>query len=110
MKDLPLAEQGFTVRPTVRRFICESTDCPRRTFAEPFSGLAAPYARFTTRLNRALERVGLALAGRAGVRLPGHRGFGAGRMTLLRRVMALPDPQLSTRRCWAWTTSPSVAV
>ncbi|WP_253917297.1 ISL3 family transposase [Streptomyces sp. MNP-20] len=27
-----------------------------------------------------------------------HLGFGAGRMTLLRRVMALPDPQLSTPR------------
>ncbi|WP_285544005.1 ISL3 family transposase [Streptomyces lavendulae] len=98
LKGLPLAEQGFTIRLTVRRFICESTDCPRRTFAEPFSGLAAPYARFTTRVNRALERAGLVLARRAGARLAGHLGFGAGRMTLLRRVMALPDPQFSTPR------------
>jgi hypothetical protein len=36
---------------TVRRFICGAADCPRRTFAEPFSRLAAPHARFTTRLN-----------------------------------------------------------
>ena len=94
LRDLPLAEQGFVIRLTVRRFICGAADCPRRTFAEPFSRLAAPHARFTTRLNRALERVGLALAGRAGARL----GFGAGRMTLLRRVMALPDPAFSTPR------------
>ncbi len=98
LRDLPLAEQGFVIRLTVRRFICGEGDCPRRTFAEPFSRLAAPHARFTTRLNRALERVGLALAGRAGARLAAQLGFGAGRMALLRRVMALPDPAFSTPR------------
>ncbi|MFD9465445.1 transposase family protein [Streptomyces sp. NPDC060027] len=87
LKDLSLAEQGFVIRLTVRRFICGSADCPRRTFAEPFFRLAAPYARFTTRLNHTLERVGLALAGRAGSRLAAQLGFDAGRMTLLRRVM-----------------------
>ncbi|MFJ3877190.1 transposase family protein [Streptomyces sp. NPDC090077] len=96
LKDLPLADQGVVIRLTVRRFVCGSADCPRRTFAEPFSRLAAPYARFTTRLNRALERVGLALAGRAGARLAAQLGCGAGQMTLLRRGMALPDPQFST--------------
>ncbi|MEV6057159.1 ISL3 family transposase [Streptomyces sp. NPDC052107] len=45
-----------------------------------------------------LERVGLALAGRAGARLAAQLGLGAGRMTLLRRVMALPDPQFTTPR------------
>ncbi len=98
LKDLPLAEQGFVIRLTVRRFICGVADCPRRTFAEPFSRLAAPHARFTTRLNHALERVGLALAGRAGARLAAQLRLDAGRMTLLRRVMALPDPQVSTPR------------
>uniref|UniRef100_A0AAU3HUB2 Transposase family protein n=1 Tax=Streptomyces sp. NBC_01393 TaxID=2903851 RepID=A0AAU3HUB2_9ACTN len=68
LRDLPLADQGFVIRLVVRRFICGSACCPRRTFAEPFSRLAVPHSRFTTRLNRALERVGLALAGRAGAR------------------------------------------
>ncbi|MGW4275204.1 ISL3 family transposase [Streptomyces seoulensis] len=98
MKDLPLAEKGFVIRLTVRRFICGAAGCPRRTFAEPFSRLATPHARFTTRLNRALERVGLALAGRAGARLAAQLGFATGRMTLLRRVMAVPDPRFSTLR------------
>ncbi|MEU0956875.1 ISL3 family transposase [Streptomyces niveus] len=98
LKDLPLAQQGFVIRLVVRRFICGAADCTRRTFAESFSRLAAPYARFTTRLNHALEQVGLALAGRAGARLATQLGFGAGRMTLLRRVMALPDPLFSTPR------------
>ncbi|MFF8322942.1 transposase family protein [Streptomyces bobili] len=98
LKDLPLAEQGFVIRLTVRRFTCGSADCPRRTFAEPFPRLAAAHARFTTRLNHALERVELALAGRAGARLAAQLCFGAGWMTLLRRVMALPDPRFSTPR------------
>ncbi|MER5813311.1 ISL3 family transposase [Streptomyces sp. NPDC002033] len=98
LKDLPLAGQPFVIRLTVRRFICGAAVCPRWTFTEPFSRLAAPHARFTARLNHALERVGLALAGRAGARLSAQLGFGAGRMTLIRRVMALPDPQFSTPR------------
>ncbi|MER7469061.1 hypothetical protein [Streptomyces sp. NPDC097981] len=109
MKDLPLADQSFVIRLTVKRFICGSAGCPRRTFAEPFSRLTVPHSRFTTRLNRALERVGLALAGRAGARLAAQLGFGAGRMTLLRRVMALPIRDSVRRGCWAWTTSRSVA-
>ncbi|MFF3412859.1 transposase family protein [Streptomyces sp. NPDC002742] len=98
LKDLPLGGQSVVITLTVRRFICGSEDCPRRTFAEPFAQLTAPCARFTTRLNHILERVGLALAGRAGARLAAQLGFGAGRMALLRRVMALPDPQVGTLR------------
>ncbi|WP_253209039.1 ISL3 family transposase [Streptomyces niphimycinicus] len=98
LKDLPLGGQRVVIRLTVRRFICGAADCPRRTFAEPFAQLTAPYARFTTRLNHILERIGLALAGRAGARLAAQRGLTAGRMTLLRRVIALPDPRFSTPR------------
>lgn len=98
LKDLPLGGQSVVILLRVRRFICDAAPCQRRTFAEPFTQLTAPYARFTTRLNHALERVGLALAGRAGARLAGQLGLNAGRMTMLRRVMALPDPQFSTPR------------
>ncbi|MFE7978268.1 ISL3 family transposase [Streptomyces shenzhenensis] len=98
LKDLPLAEQSVVIHLTVRRFICGTDNCPRRTFAEPFAQVTALYTRFTTRLGHVLERVGLALAGRAGARLTAQLGFQVGRMTLLRRVMALPDPQPSTPR------------
>ncbi|WP_406835971.1 hypothetical protein ACICHK_05530 [Streptomyces sp. AHU1] len=77
-KDIPLAEQGFVVRLTVRRFVCGA-------------GLPASGVR----------RAVLALAGRADARPAAHLGFGTGRMTLLRRVMALPDPQFGTPRVWA---------
>ncbi|MEJ8667511.1 transposase [Streptomyces sp. MS1.AVA.1] len=71
---------------------CGSTGgpCPSRS-RKAGRGLAP-------RLNHALERVGLALAGRAGARPAAQLGFGAGRMTFLRRVMALPDPWFSTPR------------
>ncbi|MEU1350354.1 hypothetical protein [Streptomyces sp. NPDC005795] len=42
--------------------------------------------------------MGLALARRADSRLAAQLGFGAGRLTLLCRVMALPDPQFRTPR------------
>jgi hypothetical protein len=85
-KDLPPAEQSVVKHLTVRRFICSTDNCPRRTFAQPLAQLTAPYARFTTRLGHVLERVGLALAGRAGARLTAQLGFQVGRMTLLRRA------------------------
>ncbi|GHE69709.1 hypothetical protein [Streptomyces capitiformicae] len=72
--DLPLGEQSVVIRLTVRRFICGAANCLRRMFVEPFAQLTAPYARFTTRLNHILERIGLTLAGRAGARLAAQVG------------------------------------
>lgn len=90
LKDLPLGEQSVVILLTVRRFICGSAHCPRRTFAEPFAQLTAPYSRFTTRLNHALDRVGLALAGRAGARLAAQLGFRGGRMTFMSTAITVP--------------------
>ncbi|MFJ2765122.1 transposase family protein [Streptomyces prasinus] len=59
LKDLPLGGQSVVIHLTVRCFLCGAENCPRRTFAEPFARLTVPYARFTTRLNHLLERVGL---------------------------------------------------
>ncbi|WP_345516668.1 transposase family protein [Streptomyces yanii] len=96
LKDLPLADQGFAIRLVVRRFICGARHCPRRMFAEPFSWLAAPYSRFTTRLNCALERVGLALARRAPAETGAHADQapspGTGRPHRVRRRRAQPHP------------------
>ncbi|WP_329353213.1 ISL3 family transposase [Streptomyces sp. NBC_01261] len=98
LRDLPLGERSVVILLKVRRFVCDTRACLRRTFVEPFTRLTCPYGRFTTRLDRVLERIGLALAGRAGAKLAAQLGLGAGRMTLLRRVMALPDPQFNTPR------------
>ncbi|MCG7210151.1 ISL3 family transposase [Streptomyces arenae] len=98
LRDLPLGEWSVMILLRDRRFVCDTSGCPRRTFVEPFARVTCPYARFTTRLGRLLESIGLALAGRAGARTAAQLGLGVGRMTLLRRVMALPDPQFSTPR------------
>ncbi|MFE7474878.1 transposase family protein [Streptomyces sp. NPDC057575] len=99
LKDLPLVDQGFVIRLTVRRFICGSADCQRRTFADPFSRLAAPHARFTTRFNHALERVGLALAGRAGARL-------AAAHALVHEMLAQGHSRRAIARHLGWGLNP----
>ncbi|WP_260463716.1 transposase family protein [Streptomyces sp. TRM72054] len=39
VKDLPFAEQSVVIHLTVRRLICSTDNCPRRTFAETFAQL-----------------------------------------------------------------------
>ena len=51
------------------------------------------YARRTPPLAAMLTAVALALAGRAGARLAPLLGLLAGRSSMLRLIMALPDPQ-----------------
>ena len=80
----------------VRRFLCSNTVCDRRTFVEQIDGLTKAYARATPMLREILEKIALALAGRAGSRLASALGVSVGRSTLLRLVRALPDPPTTT--------------
>ncbi|AWZ08805.1 hypothetical protein DRB96_22625 [Streptomyces sp. ICC1] len=98
VQDLPMGGQPVVITLLVRRFICDNARCERRTFAERFTQLTTPYARCTRRLGTWLEVIGLALAGRAGSRLANSFGIAAGRMTFLRRVLALPDPEAEVPR------------
>ncbi|MFF2059966.1 ISL3 family transposase [Rhodococcus qingshengii] len=92
-----LADTAIAGRPSyvvlhVRRFLCSNTGCDRRTFVEQIDGLTKAYARTTPLLREILEKIALALAGRAGSRLASTLGVSVGRSTLLRLVRALPDP------------------
>jgi transposase len=78
---------------TVGRFCCGSPACPVATFAEQVPGLTGWYQRRTAGLRGLLEKVALALAGRAGSRLAAALGAAVSRLTLIRLVRALPDPQ-----------------
>ncbi|SNY63915.1 Transposase [Paractinoplanes atraurantiacus] len=80
------------LRVQIRRFRCDNTACPAKTFAEQVEGLTMPHARLTAGLKAMLTQIGLALAGRAGSRLASLIGSAAGRDTLLRLVKALQDP------------------
>ena len=77
---------------SVRRFRCTSPSCPRVTFVEQAEGLTGRYLRRTLPLRELLARFGLELAGRAGARLAAVLGIPVHSSTILRLVMALPDP------------------
>ena len=96
LADLPWGEYAVTIRLSVRRLFCDNTGCERRLFAERLPGIAAPWARKTTRLTGRLTAVGLALGGAAGVRLGRKLGLNASRNTLLRLVRRAPVPDVAT--------------
>jgi transposase len=77
---------------SVRRFRCAAPSCTKVTFAEQPEGLCGRYLRRTLPLRRTLACFGLELAGRAGARLAGALGVAVHSSTILRLVMALPDP------------------
>ncbi len=96
LADLPWGEHGVVARLRVRRLFCDNKKCERRIFTERLSGLAAPWARKTTRLAGRLTAVGLALGGAAGARLGRKVGLAASRNTLLRLVRRAPLPSIVT--------------
>ncbi len=92
LADTAIAGRSSYVVLQVRRFLCSNSGCDRRTFVEQIDGLTKAYARTTPLLREILEKIALALAGRAGSRLASTLGVSVGRTTLLRLVRALPDP------------------
>jgi len=98
LADAPAGGGPVVIRLTVRRFFCGNPDCAAVTFAEQVGGLTSRRARRTPPAARMLTAVALALAGRAGARLAAALGMPAGRWSLLRLVMALPDPGPGTVR------------
>jgi transposase len=96
LRDVAAGGVGVEVRLWVRRFRCENAACAAVTFAEQVEGLTRPHGRYTPLLQGLLTEVGLALAGRAGVRLAAAAGLVVSRHTLLRLVRALPDPAVGS--------------
>src|SRR4030095_1218158 len=97
----------------VRKWFCRNRACPRRIFTERLPTVAAPWARRTLRLpppalaprpRRALRlaqrlvALGMALGGRAGVRLGHQWDVSVSRHTLLRGLRRQPAPSLPTPR------------
>ncbi|HYA52833.1 MAG TPA: ISL3 family transposase [Streptosporangiaceae bacterium] len=93
LADLACGGRPVQVVLEVRRFCCGSPACPVATFAEQVPGLTGWYQRRTAGLRDLLEKVALALAGRAGSRLAAALGAVVSRFTLIRLVRGLPDPQ-----------------
>ena len=94
LQDLACGGRPVRVELEVRRLICDNPACPVATFAEQVKGLTARHQRRTAGLRSLLERVALALAGRAGSRLARVLGAAVSRFTLIRLVRAMPDVEI----------------
>ena len=98
LADLPWAQYRVCLQLRVRKWFCGNRRCRRRIFTERLPTIAAPWARRTLRLAQRLLALGVALGGRAGVRL-GHAWDLAGsRNTLLRLLRKQPAPSFPTPR------------
>jgi transposase len=82
----------------VRKWFCRNRACPRRIFTERLPTVAAPWARRTLRLAQRLVALGMALGGKAGVRLGQQWDMAVSRHTLLRGLRRQPAPALPTPR------------
>ena len=98
LADLPWAEYRVRMQLRVRKWFCPNRHCRRRIFTERLSTVAAPWARRTLRLTQRLVALGVALGGKAGVRLSRQWGLAVSRNTLLRLLRRLPVPSLPKPR------------
>lgn len=98
LADAPCGGRGVVIELSLRRLFCDNKDCPRVTFAEQIEGLTCRDGRRTSVLQRMLGALGVVLAARAVARLALLLGIVISRMTVLRLVMALPDPAWATPR------------
>ncbi|GAA2001571.1 hypothetical protein GCM10009799_31000 [Nocardiopsis rhodophaea] len=89
----PVCGQELLLPLQVRRFFCDEPSCERKIFAEQVPGLTTPYARRTPALAVALCRMGLALGSRAGSHLTSRLAVPVSRMTPLRLIRAVPNPE-----------------
>lgn len=94
LMDTPIGARRAAIHLEVRRFKCVTPACIVKTFSEQIPGLTSPFARYTRTVEHWLEKIGLALAGRAGARLSTNLAADVSHYTLLRRIRALPDPQV----------------
>ena len=73
--DVPSAGRQVQLILRVRKFRCDTTDCPRRVFAERLVPFIEPWARMTTRLSQTIEAIALATCGELGARFAPRLGI-----------------------------------
>jgi transposase len=83
---LPWCGRSIRLDLMVRRFACDTPDCPRRIFAERLPELAATHARSTVDLHETHTQIGVAAGGEGGARLAARLAMPTSPDTLLRRV------------------------
>jgi transposase len=96
LADLPWAAYRVCLQLRVRKWFCRNRACRRRIFTERLPTVAAPWARRTLRLAQHLVALGIALGGKAGVRLGLQWYLVVSRNTLLRLLRRQPGPSCPT--------------
>jgi transposase len=96
VRDVPLGGRPVLIHLAMRRFACPNAACTKVTFAGQADGLTARYQRWSVPLAGLLSQVALELAGRAGTRLARALGIAVHRGTLLRLMIDLPEPMISS--------------
>jgi transposase len=96
LADLPWAEYRVRLQLRVRKWFCRNRPCRRDIFTERLPTVTAPWARRTLRLAQRFVDLGVALGGKAGVRLGQRWGLAVSRNTLLRLLRQLPVPSYAT--------------
>ncbi len=106
--DLPLAGRSVRLIAEVCRFRCAATQCGQQIFTEQFAtGVLAPWARRTGRLDGLVHHLGLALGGRPAASLAKRLMLPVSNDTLLRVVRrrgcpVKPAPTVIGIDDWAW--------
>jgi transposase len=98
LADLPWAQYRVCLQLRVRKWFCRNRACQRRIFTERLPTVAVPWARRTLRLTQRLVALGMALGGKAGMRLGQQWDLAVSRNTLLRGLRRQPAPSFPTPR------------
>ena len=96
LADLPWAEYHVRLQLCVRKWFCRNRHCRRDIFTARLPTVTAPWARRTLRLAQRFVDLGVALGGKAGVRLGQRWGLAVSRNTLLRLLRQRPVPSSPT--------------
>jgi transposase len=96
LTDLSWADYRVRLHLRVRKWFCRNRACRRRIFTERLPTVVAPWARRTLRLAQRLVALGMALGGKAGVRLGHAWDLAVSRNTLLRGLRRQPAPSFPT--------------
>jgi hypothetical protein len=96
VRDLPLGGRPVLIHLAMRRFVCMNAACAKVTFAGQADGLTARYQRWSVPLAGLLAQIAFELAWRAGTRLTRALGIAVHRGTLLRLVIDLPEPAVTS--------------
>ena len=107
LADLPWQGRPVRLDVTVRRLLCLNPACRRRTFSEPLTGVAQPFARRSERLRDVQHHLGLARGGEPASCMAQRLAMPVSPDTLLRMVRSGPAPPRTMPRVigideWAW--------